>query len=328
MALWAIQGVGLLINTIQSFQQANQMKQMQREGEADFRQMQAQFGPSKTDKPMGAQTKSIFNFEHPPFPEDNFRNLQESQMGQAKNRQVASNSLHQDLQDMKNSFFEENHYETERSPEGKPRVATDEQGRPQVAKGAESPDQKMARMELETQAKAGLAEKHADQKETFLKEEKQTLQEFLAKNKDHLDNPTVHDELQKMVVTSKKKALQLQQNHEDERLRVDMPPEHKMALRLEHGTRELRKMDEENVKFEEESPDAKAIMEHDHKVAAILGEQKEKARQDRKEDEFLNMDPRKMMAARAQQNQGPKDVGDHLPAYLAAHLYDVGVYSV
>ncbi|CAN0239935.1 unnamed protein product [Phaeothamnion confervicola] len=249
------------------------------------------------------------------------------QTSQAEKRNSYGSQLGSDLQDMKNEFFAENHYDTENAADGKARVSVNDQGQPKPVPGAETNDQKLARKEFEATEKAQLADKHAEQKESFLKDERQSMKEFLAQNKDNLDNPAVHAELQKMVVSSKKKALQLQQSQEEERMKVDMPPDQKIALKMQEGMNGLHQMDQDHIRAEEESPDAQAIMEHDQKVAAILGERKEQARQEKKDEEFL-VDPRKMLAAKQNAGNAPVDPGDHVPAYLAAHLYDLGIYSV
>ena len=145
-------------------------------------------------------------------------------------------------------------------------------------------------------------------------------------NRDKLDNPYVHGELQKMVVNTKKKSLDLQQQHEDERWRADMPPSEEIAVKLDNGLKTLHDMDREHVQAEEDSPDAKELMEHDQKVAAILYDHKKNAQQEKTEENFT-MDPRKMMAM-AQQRREPRDVGQALPSYLTNAMYDLGVYSV
>ena len=323
----AIQGIGLLISTIQGISQQKQMNQMTAQNQAMMNQMMGQDSPTTTvQRKEPPKTQSIFNFEGPKYPDESFKNLQNQQMGQAEARNSTTAKLHEDLQNMKGEFFGNNHYETAPGADGKHQVALDDQGRPKVAPGAEKPDQKLARVEYETQQKTQMQDKHMEQKENFMAAEKQNFKEFLTQNRDQLNNPQIHNQLQGMVVESKKKSLSLQQDQEDERLKIDLPPEQKIALRLEQGINDLHKMDRDNIKAEQDSPDLKELMAHDQKVAAILGEQKEKARQDKKEDEFL-LDPRKMMAAR-QASESNKDLGEHLPGYLTANMYELGIYSV
>ena len=80
------------------------------------------------------------------------------------------------------------------------------------------------------------------------------------------------------------------------------------------------------MEAEENSEDAKALMEHDQEVASILYDHKQRAQQEKSEENFT-MDPRKMMAM-AQQRREPKDVGKSLPSYLTNAMYELGVYSV
>ena len=103
-------------------------------------------------------------------------------------------------------------------------------------------------------------------------------------------------------------------------------PAKKSPIACGQGINDLHTMDKEHMKFEEESPDAKELMNHDQKVAAILGEKRDEARQDKKQESFL-MDPRKM-AQRANSDNAPRDVGDSLPGYLTSSMYELGIYAV
>lgn len=325
----AVYGVGFLISTIQSMSQQGEMNQMRSQMDSQNAAMMkslkdsANFSVAKAPAP---KTKSTFDFDTPPFPEKNFGNLQQMQMKNAQARIDSTNKLQQEMHDMKNDFFGENHYETKEGPNGKPELAMNEHGQPQVAKGPEKPDQKMARLTFEQTKKAQLADTHSEQRQKFMQTEKEKVTEFLTKNREQLGNPAVQAELQRVVVDGKKKALQLQQSQEDERWRVDMPPSQEMANHMSQNLQQLHQMDNKNVEAEEQSPDAMAIMEHDQKVSAILGEQKENAKQGHKEEEFLK-DPRKMFAS-AVASRAPIDVGDKLPGYLTNAVYELGVYQV
>jgi len=129
-----------------------------------------------------------------------------------------------------------------------------------------------------------------------------------------------------MVVATKKRSLDLQQNQEDERWRVDMPPSEEIAAKLDSGLQKLHTMDRDHLAAEENSEDAKALIDHDEKVAGILYDHKKRAQDEKAEDNFA-LDPRKMMAM-AQQRREPKDVGKSLPSYLTNAMYELGVYSV
>jgi hypothetical protein len=325
-----LMGVGLLIQTIQGVvanQQANQMRAQHDAQLANMMRQSANTAQTQNlQKKEPSKTHNFIHFDAPEFPEQNFKNLQEAQLGQAQKRNDTVQNLQQDLQKMKSEFLADHHYETEKAPDGKTKVTTDADGQPVVKKGPENNDSRLARLDFESTKKSALQEQHRDKHESFVSGEKQKFTEFLTQNRDHLNNPAIHGELQRMVVDSKKKALQLQQNQEDERWRVDMPPSEKIAHRLGQGINDLHTMDKEHMKFEEESPDAKELMNHDQKVAAILGEKRDEARQDKKEESFL-MDPRKM-AQRANSDHAPRDVGDSLPGYLTSSMYELGIYAV
>jgi hypothetical protein len=100
-----------------------------------------------------------------------------------------------------------------------------------------------------------------------------------------------------------------------------------MAAKVETGLQQMREMDAQHLAAEESSPDMKALMDHDQKVAAILSDQRDLASQGKADEEFLK-DPRKQMAAAATQTKVTRDVGEVLPGYLTNALYDLGVYQV
>lgn len=325
--MWAMMGVGMLFNAIQGNSQAAQMREMQASQQAEMQKMtksMQQQQAAMNETPFSSMLQIQTGL--PEYPEENFSNLQNMQLGHMDARQAFTEQLDNDLQTAKTAFFQDNHYETELGADGRHKVAQGDEGKPNVKPGAEGQDQKLARLTFEGEKKAELTEKHTAQKEQFINKERENFKEFLAMNRERMENPYVHGELQKMVVATKKKSLDLQQNHEDERWRVDLPPDEKIAARLDSGLKQLRDMDQEHVEAEENSPDAKELMEHDQKVAAILYDHKKNAQQE-KSDENFTMDPRKMMAA-AQQRREPKDVGQSLPSYLTNAMYELGVYSV
>lgn len=326
-----LMGVGLLINTIQAMQgqgEMNQMKsQMESQNAAMMKSLKESGGYTLSKK--GAEVKSTMNwdFQAPPFPDKNYKNVQQMQMGHVQERQEFTQRLQKDVADMKKEFFGSNHYQTKPGANGKPEVATNEHGQPLLGKGAENADQKLARLQFENVRKTELADRQADQREKFMSSERTQVTEFLSQNKEQLTNPYVQGELQKMVVDTKKKALQLAQDHEDERWKVDLPPISEMASKVETGLQQMREMDAQHLAAEEKSPDMKALLEHDQQVAAILADQRDLAAQGKNDEEFLK-DPRKQMAAAATQTRVTRDVGEVLPGYLTNALYDLGVYQV
>lgn len=325
--LWAVMGVGMLFNAIKGNSQAAQMREMQQAQQAQNQQMmksmQAQ-QRSMTESPFANMLQIQTGL--PDYPEQNFANLQDMQTQHMDARQSFAQSLDQDLQQAKTAFFEEKHYDTKLGADGRRQVATTEDGKPVVKQGPETQETKLPRLAFEGQKKAELQDQHGAQKEQFLNKEKENFKEFLAMNRDQLGNPYIHGELQKMVVNTRKKSLDLQQNQEDERWRVDMPPSEEIAAKLDSGLKTLHEMDAKHIEAEENSEDAKALMEHDQQVAAVLYEHKQKAQQEKNDGDFM-MDPRKMMAVAQQRNQ-PRDLGQVLPSYLTNSMYELGIYSV
>jgi len=325
--MWAIMGVGMLFNALQGNSQAAQAREMQQAQQAEtqkmLKSMQTQ-QQTMNETPFSAMLQIQTGL--PEYPEENYNNLQEMQLGHMDARQSFTDQLQNDLQSAKTAFFENNHYETKLGSEGRPQVATDESGKPKVAQGKEMPEQKTVRLGFESEKKAEASDRQTAQKEQFLSKERENFKEFLAMNREQLHNPYIQGELQKMVVSSRKKSLELQQNHEDENIRIDLPPDEQIAAKVDQGMAQLRELDRKHIQAEEDSPDAKALLEHEQKVASILYDHKQRAQQEKGDADFL-MDPRKMVAA-AQAKKQPRDVGQVLPSYLTNHLYDMGIYSV
>ncbi len=325
---WAALGVGMLINTVGGMVGGGP-------GRADAQRMHQQSMRSLrntlnettnlvgTRREAQVQSRFSFDFEPPAYPQQNFENLQRMQMDHAQQRQGFADSMRQQLGQMKEEFFTQNHYEMGPGPDGKPQVLTDSEGQPLVAKGPENPEQKPAREEFDLGRRQQLAERQDVQKDAFLNKEKQEIQKFLAQNQDNLSNPQVQAELTRMVVGTQKRAFGMQQQHEDERWKADLPPSEEIAAAADTDLAELRQLERDQARNEEQSPDMKALLQHEQDVAILLGDQKEEARRQKAEESFL-VDPRKALAV-----QTPEvDLGEVLPAYLSNSLFNMGIYTV
>jgi hypothetical protein len=317
----------MLINTLQGLggPNMNDMRAQQEKMMKDLRDTLNQTNKLVTSHTGPEfQPRFAWDFEPPPFPEQNFQNLQKLQQEHYQQRQAFTENLQQQLAQMKEEFFAENHYQTKPGPDGKPQVALNDQGKPIIEKGPENAEQRVAREQFESARKQELGDRQAAQKDSFLKQEKQNIQQFLAQNHNNLADPSVQAQLQQMVAATQKRALGLQNKHEDERWKVDLPTEEMVAF-VDGQMDQFRQMQEEQAAREEASPDMRALMEHQQQVAAILAEQKDIARRQQEDDSFL-LDPRKRMAALQQPRE--VDLGRVLPGYLANSLYNMGIYDV
>ena len=250
------------------------------------------------------------------LPQKNFENLQQMQQGHAAARGTTDAMKHQ-LAQMKDKFFAGITMRPLR-PDGSPGL-TGQDGRPQVTKGG-TPSE-AGREEFEGGRRQRLAGPRT--KDAFLSKEKQDVQKFLAQHQDNLTSPQVQAELTRMMLDTQKRAFGLQQQHEDERWKVDLPPSEEIAAAVEADLADLRQMEREQAAKEEQSPDMLALMQHEQDVAVLLGEQKQVAQRQRLEENFL-MDPRKAMASASP----PVDLGEVLPSYLSNSLYNMGIYTV
>jgi hypothetical protein len=191
--------------------------------------------------------------------------------------------------------------------------------------GAESADHRAVRESYEADKRLSLANKHADQLDQFTKAEADKCKNFLKDNMANLHDPAVQAELQKMIVAGKKKSLKIQQDHEEERWKSDMPPTEEIQGQVEMGMSSLRDMEKRHVEAEERSPDHQQILDYNQEFAAAAAEEKNVI-QAKKSDENFLLDPRKMMGMLT---EPPKQRFDQvLPGHLTHSLFQLGVYEV
>lgn len=315
----------MLINTLQGSNMQGRTEAALKENEKKFWKTMGETSDlynQRTDPRMTQRFQ--WDFEPPPYPEQAHQNLQRMQEEHQMQRNQFGANLRQQVDDMKQEFFANNHYETRPGPDGKPQVALNEHGQPNVQKGPETAEHREARQAFEGDKRAALTQRQTAEKDSFLQDQRQNVQQFLAQNGAALENPAVQAQLQQLIVTTQKKAFQLQQNHEDERWKDDLPPDSEIAATVDNGLAQMRTMEQQQAQAEESSKDMKEMMEHEQTLAAMLGEQKELARSQKEDNSFLQ-DPRKMMASAGQVNP---DFSQVLPGYLTNALYNMEIYEI
>lgn len=331
--IWAVMGIGMLINTIQGAQAKSQMNKQGAALQQQFQQLQKEMNRTseslkggldnfKSDRIGKGPDLSI----HVEYPEQAYKNLNQLQNKNLKERMGKESQLRQDFGKMKDEFFKKNHYETEFGSQGKGRLLTDQSGKPKVRSGAETPQHTQVRQHHESSERLRLADKHGRQMDSLTKQEASKTQQFLGDNAHLLADAGVQAELQKMIVTSKKKALKLQQDQDDERWKSDMPPTKEIQEAVEMGLQDLRKMEQQHVDSELQSPDHQAILDYEQEFAAAVAEEKTRLAGERSDDNFL-MDPREMMA-RAKAGPPKQRFDQILPGYMTASLFQMGIYEV
>lgn len=326
--MWAVMGIGMLIQTIQGASQVNQQRQaLLKQAAVSQQQLQNlrkghESGLNiKKGSIMGGPSTSIY-VEYPQKAHDN---LQRMQTGNYSERMGLESQMRKDFGQMKESFFKENHYETNFGAQGKGEVLTDEKGRPKPKQGAESPQHRTARQSFESQQRSQLGAKHGQQTEQFMKSESSKVRSFLGEHAALLGDPVVQGELQKMVVSGKKRALKLQQDQDDERWKIDMPPTTEIQEAVQLGLNDLRQMEQRHVEAEEKSPDHQALIDYQHEFAQVAAREKDKI-QDQKQSENFLMDPRKMMAMASAPPKPPR-FDEVLPGYLTEQIFQLGIYE-
>lgn len=331
--IWAVMGIGMLINTIQGASMRGQMSQQRQaldqqmkslKGEMDKTTQSLKGGTDafKSDRIGKSSSLSI----HVDYPEKAFKNLNELQNNNMKERMGKESQLRQDFGKLKEDFFKKNHYATEFGSQGQGKLLTDQNGKPQVKPGAENDMQKMVRHHHESAQRLALANKHGSAMDQLTKQEATKTREFLTDNAHLLADAGVQQELQKMIVSSKKKSLKLQQDQEEERWRSDMPPTDEIQSAVEMGMQDLRQMTQRHVESELQSPDHEAVLNFEQEFASAMADERARAAAQKSDDQFL-MDPRKMMQM-AKAGPPKKRFDEVLPGYLTSNLFQMGIYEV
>ena len=331
--IWAVMGIGMLINTIQGAKVRGQMAKQNQALQQQFNQVKQEMARTSKSLKGGLDNfksdrigKSADLSIHVEYPEQSYKNLNNLQKNNLKQQMGKESQMRQDFNKVKEDFFKKNHYETEFGSQGKGRLLTDKNGKPKVRQGPESSQHQMVRQHHESSQRLKLANKHGQQMDSLTKQEAAKTKTFLGDNAALLADAGVQAELQKMIVTSKKKALKLQQDQDDERWKSDMPPTKEIQEAVELGLQDLRQMQQQHVESEMQSPDHQAILDYEKEFAAAVAEEKNRLASERSDDNFL-MDPRRMMA-RAKSGPPKQRFDEVLPGYMTASLFQMGIYEV
>lgn len=330
--MWAVMGIGMLINTIQG---AKMRGQASRRGAAlsqQMNQLKAEIdrtgkslsGSKDNFKPRSLSRGPSFSI-HVDYPDEAYKNLNKMQNKHLGERKKLTGTMRKDLSQMKDDFFKNNHYDTELGAKGEGTVRKGPDGKPRVKVGAESPQHAKARQLFESGQRLKLTNKHNVQMEQLTKQEAGKARRFLSDNASLLGDAGVQQELQKMIVSGKKKALKLQQDQEEERWRTDMPPSKEIQEAVGVGLQEVRQMESRHVAAEENSPDHQILLDFEQQFAAQMADERARAAAMKDEKQFL-MDPRKMMQ-RAKSGPPKKRFDEVLPGYLTASLLQLGIYE-
>jgi hypothetical protein len=262
-----------------------------------------------------------FDFEVPDPPENAAQKFAKMMENHENERSAFLNQFQQKKNEVKEEFFAKNHYKTEPDADGKQNVALKD-GKPLVESGKENSVQHTARQNYEVTSKAEMFARHADEKQTLVQDQKQHLMSFLDANKFQLANPGVQGELSKLLVDSQKKALKMQEDHEEEFYKIDLPAAEMTAF-VDLNLREYREMEQMHHEIEENSYEAKQLADYQQDLVVFLDARRAEAREQKKADMFL-IDPRKFMKGETKTT----DLASVLPMNLTAALEAFDIHSL
>lgn len=315
-------GVGLLANMIGQASAQRQSESMAKQFRTTLNQ-EARTARQQLTDPFG-QRQATLDFTPPTAPQKATEKLAEQQQTNTEERQSLVASTRDEMREMKDSFFESRHLETEER-NGKQEVVCREDGKPVVAKGPETKEQRVARETFEADKREQTSTRHEEQRQAFVQGEKEDVQAFLQQNKPDLGNPAVQQELQKMVMQSQKKALDLTRKQLDEDLKLDAYSEEQVAL-VDSKMDDLRQMEERHALEEDNSDEAKELLGYQQDLAEMLRQKREEAKEQNMQEMFLKGPPRFNQSNQATEKE--TDVAEVLPPYLSNALYNMGIYSV
>lgn len=257
----------------------------------------------------------------PEYPEAAFERLNNMMESNRQTRDEASQKLQRQLSDMKEKFFENYSYKTETGEDGKPKLKMDEQGRPQLQQGKETFEQRVARQQHESAVSKSYAEYHNNVKESFLNNEKQQIMQYLQNHRNELSNPSIQQELQKMIAESEKKALKLKREIDSQMLELDLPTEDMRKFAKEEQ-KKLHDMEDKHKKMEDSSAEAHELIMYQEEMNAFAMEEKKKIQFAEKDEAFLKT-PDELLKPPA-----PPTLAELLPPYLVSALYNIGIYAI
>jgi len=281
----------------------------------------ARVGLSQYTEPESPFEGSAFLGKGPQFPGSSLDRLRGLMFANMQEREGMMMEFQQKLTSMKQEFFESHSYETVMGQDGKPHVQLNEQGKPKVVDGKETKLHQEARQEYETNTQETTKEVHAREKETFLKEEKQQIMNFLQSNKNDLGNPAIQNELQKLILQTQKKALKLRQDQEEEIWKIDLPTE-EMKVFVDDETRRIREQEKKHQDIEDASQDARELIMYQEELNKQLKEEKDRLFSKSNDEVFLK-GPEAYLKP-----PPPPPLSSVLPPYLTEALYNMGIYSL
>lgn len=311
-------GVGLLANMIGQASAQRQSESMAKQFRTTLNE------EARTARQQLTDPFASLDLTTPPAPEKATQRLAQQQQTNTEERQTFVATTRDEMKEMKDSFFETRHLETE-DKGGKQEVICREDGKPVVAKGPENKEQRVAREGFETERREETSTKHEDQRQAFVKAEKEDLQAFLQQNKPDLANPAVQQELQKMVMQSHKKALDLTRKQLSEDLKLDAYSEEQLAV-VDSKMDDLRQMEDRHALEEDNSQEAQELLGYQQDLAEMLRQKREEVKEQNQQEAFLKGPPRFNQSNQATDKE--TDVAEVLPPYLSNALYNMGIYSV
>ncbi|MBQ7503467.1 hypothetical protein IJT93_12295 [bacterium] len=330
---WRSLGVGSLINLASDVNRRRDVCLIQQESLVSLREALQRMlskrgyvyknrGDSdfENDSESGELANALDNFY---FPEDSYEAVMQMQSDFYSRRSMVRDNLRRHLADLKDDFYSRHCLESRILPNGASELVLDENGKPHLIDGDETPEQKVLRMKLETVQHKELVKKHDEVRDAFTAKLRAKLIKFMSLNKVNLGVKKVSERLTELVAKAFKEAALLVEQQEEELWLLEIPEDEELQRAANEGLAAIREMNEREREAEDNSEAMQIMLNFERELTSYIAQCRYELRRNRYLDsDFL--DPRSGLQARENLRF---DLTEILPAHLVNCLSDLGIES-
>lgn len=329
---WRSLGVGSLINLASDVSRRRDVCLIQQESLVSLREAlqrmlsgrSSGFRYSDSDFENDSESCELANaLNNFYFPEDCYEALQQLQSDFYRRRSLLRDDLRRRLADLKDEFYSRHCLESRLLPNGAAELVLDENGRPRLVDGDETPELKVLRMKLETVQHKELVKKHDEVRDAFTSKLRAKLVKFMSLNKANLGVKKVCDRLSWMISEAFKEAALLVEQQEEELWMLEIPEDEELQRVAREGLAAIKEMNDQEREAEANSEAMQTMLNFERELTAYIAQCRYELRRNRYSDsDFLDL----RLGLQARENER-FDITDLLPAHLVNCLSDLGIES-
>lgn len=323
---WKSLGIGSLINLATDVKRRRDVCLIQQQNLISLRdalnQLLASRGYTGNDFEDDSEKEELIEaLDQFYVPEESNEAVTQMQTDFYSRRREFRNDLSRRLGILKDLFYSIHCLKSRVLPNGASELVLNEEGKPELIEGCESPELKILREKWEKGLRQELIDKHDAVRDQFVSKLRQELLSFLRFNRTKLDQPDVCQVLTEKIVDAKREGAKLVQEQEAELWMLEVPDDPEMIAIAKEGLEKIAKMNEEELHLEEESEDMQIILNFERELASYIFRCSQELRLKRYDSsDFL--DPREGLRAREEE---VIDFTNALPAHLVNCLTDLEI---